>query len=219
MKITKYVHSCLVVETPDRTAIFDPGVMSEQALEIDRLERLDDIFITHEHSDHFSHDLVRRLVQKFPGARITGPPDVVVQLAQESIRASDQPPAGVSFFDSPHEDVEPVFPHPQEIGIHYLDVLSHPGDSHSFSETKQILALPVTAPWGSTIKAINLALDLKPRHILPIHDWHWSDAARQQMYDTMDDLFGQRGITFHRLATGQPVAIEAAVKTNVAAVA
>jgi L-ascorbate metabolism protein UlaG (beta-lactamase superfamily) len=219
VKITKYVHSCLVIETPDRTVIFDPGVMSEQALELDRLQRLDDIFITHEHTDHFSHDLVKRLVQQFPGARITSTPDVVTQLAQESLRASDQPPAGVSFFDSPHEDVEPVFPHPQEIGIHYLDALSHPGDSHSFSETKQILALPVTAPWGSTIKAINLALQLQPQHVLPIHDWHWSDAARRQMYGTMTDLFGQHGITFHPLVTGQPVEIEAAAKIDAKAVA
>jgi len=214
VKITKYVHSCLVVETPDRVAIFDPGVMSEQALEVDRLERLDDIFITHEHADHFSPDLIERLLQKFPDARITSTPDVVAKLARESITASDQPPAGVSFFDSPHEDVEPVFPHPQEIGIHYLGALTHPGDSHSFSETEEILALPVTAPWGSTIRAINLALELKPRHILPIHDWHWSDVARQQTYGMMADLFGEHGITFHKLAIGQPVEIEVGVKTN-----
>lgn len=219
MKITKYLHSCLVVETPDRTVIFDPGVMSEQVLAVDRLERLDDIFITHEHTDHFSHDLIKRLVGKFPQVRITSTPDVVTQLAQEAVRASDQPPAGVSFFESPHEDVEPVFPHPQEIGIHYVDVLSHPGDSHSFSETKRILALPVTAPWGSTIKAINLALELKPQHVLPIHDWHWNDAARENMYGMMADLFDQHGITFHKLVTGQPVEIDVVAKINAGATA
>jgi L-ascorbate metabolism protein UlaG (beta-lactamase superfamily) len=215
VKVTKYVHSCLLVETPGRVAIFDPGTLSEAALDVDGLERLDDIFITHEHADHFSLELVKRLTGKFPDVRITSTPDVVARLAKESIKASDQPPAGASFFESPHESVEPLFPHPQEIGIHYLDTLSHPGDSHSFTETKEILALPVSAPWGSTIKAINLALDLKPQHVLPIHDWHWSDAARQQTYDMMTDLFGKHGITFHQLATGQP--IEIAVRTKAAA--
>ncbi len=207
MKITKFVHSCLLVETPDRTAIFDPGVMSEPVFDFDGLKRLDDIFITHVHPDHFSPSFVKQLMAKFPGARITSTPEVVAALAKDNIKASDQPPVGVTFFDSPHEDVKPVFPVPQQIGIHYLDVLSDPGDSHSFSETKSVLALPVTAPWGSNIRAINLALQLKPKFVLPIHDWHWSDAAREQTYDKMEQILKEQGITFCKLETGTPVEI------------
>ena len=110
----------------------------------------------------------------------------------------------MAFFDSPHESVEPLFRSPEQIGIHYLDKLSDPGDSHSFKETKAILALPVTAPWGSTIKALNLALELKPKHVLPIHDWHWRDEAREQTYDRFERILGEQGITFHKLQTGQP---------------
>jgi L-ascorbate metabolism protein UlaG (beta-lactamase superfamily) len=208
MKVTKFIHSCLLVETPDRVAIFDPGVMSEQALDIDAITKLDDIFITHIHADHYSAELIKQLVDKFPEVRITSTPEVVAQLADASIKASDQPPAGVTFFDSPHESVKPLFDSPQEIGIHYLDKLSHPGDSHSFYETKAILALPITAPWGSTIKALNLVLELKPRYVLPIHDWHWNDAAREQTYDMFERLLGEQGITFFKLQTGQPVDIE-----------
>ncbi|HTB48605.1 MAG TPA: MBL fold metallo-hydrolase [Verrucomicrobiae bacterium] len=208
MKVTKFVHSCLLVETPSRSAVFDPGVMSESALRADSLARLDDIFITHGHSDHFSLQLVKELVAKFPNVRITSTPEVVAKLSQEGITASDQPPQGVGFFDAPHENVEPLFPRPQEIGIHYLDVFSDPGDSHSFHETKAILALPVTAPWGSMIKALNLALELKPRHVLPVHDWHWSDTAREQTYDMLEGVLGEHDITFHKLQTGQPITIE-----------
>ena len=215
MKITKYVHACLLVETPERVAIFDPGTMSEQALDVEARTRLDDIFSTHEHADHFSVDLVKRLVQKFPELRITSTPDVVARLAEESIKATDQPSEGVSFFDAPHESIKPLFPkQPQEIGIHYLEALSDPGDSHSFHETKAILALPVQAPWGSTIKAISLGLELKPQHILPIHDWHWSDAAREQIYSTMERVFGEQGITFHKLVTGQPIEIDLSAKAE-----
>jgi L-ascorbate metabolism protein UlaG (beta-lactamase superfamily) len=208
MKITKFIHSCLLVETPDRTAIFDPGAMSEAVFKVDDLKQLDDIFITHSHGDHFSPSFVKQLVAKFPDVRITTTPEVVAALAKENIQASDQPPEGVTFFDSPHEDVKPLFPAPQEIGIHYLDTLSDPGDSHSFHETKAILALPVQAPWGSTIKAVNLALELKPKHVLPIHDWHWSDAAREQSYDMLERVLGEQGITFHKLQTGQPIEID-----------
>lgn len=208
MKFTKFVHSCLLVETPDRVAVFDPGAMSEEAFEIERLERLDDIFITHEHGDHCSVPLIKKLVEKFPDVRITTTPPVVDQLAQESITASSTPPPGTSFFDSPHENVEPLFPRPEEIGVHYLGVFTDPGDSHSFSETKEILALPVTAPWGSAIRAINLAIELKPKHVLPVHDWHWSDAARNQMYDRMAGVLGEEGIQFHKLQTGEAVEID-----------
>jgi L-ascorbate metabolism protein UlaG (beta-lactamase superfamily) len=192
----------------NRTVLFDPGSLSETALDIDTLMYLDDIVITHIHGDHVSIPLVKRLVAKFPEVRITTTNEVVEQLAGEGIKASNEPAEGIVFFDSPHENVKPLFPQPEEIGVHYLDKLTHPGDSHSFTETKQILALPVTAPWGANVRAVNLALELQPKHILPIHDWHWSDAAREGSYSSMEKVFADRGITFHKLKTGEPVVLE-----------
>lgn len=208
MKITKFVHACLLVETSDRVALFDPGTMSTPNIDINQLARLNDIFITHAHGDHKDIPFIKQLVAKFPNVRITTTPEVVQELAAENIKATDQPSNGIVFFDSPHESVKPLFDPPQEIGIHYLDKLSHPGDSHSFHETKAILALPITAPWGSTIKALNIALELKPQHVLPIHDWHWRDEARNNTYDMFERILGEQGITFHKLQTGQPVEID-----------
>jgi L-ascorbate metabolism protein UlaG (beta-lactamase superfamily) len=211
LKITKFVHSCLLVEMPEptsRTVLFDPGAMSAAALPVETLEYLDDIIITHEHQDHIDLSTVRRLVEKFPRVRITTTQPVVDQLKAENISATAEPSAGIALFEAPHEPVEPLFPNPAEIGVHYLDLLTHPGDSHSFHETKAILALPVTAPWGSTVKAVNLALELKPRYVLPIHDWHWRDEAREQMYGSLENIFRQHDITFLKLETGTPVVVE-----------
>ena len=47
MKITKFKHSCLMVEMPERTALFDPGVFSAEMLQAHTFEFLDDIIITH----------------------------------------------------------------------------------------------------------------------------------------------------------------------------
>jgi len=200
-----------MVEMPapvNRTVLFDPGSMSEAAIDVDSLEYLDDIIITHVHGDHVHPPLLKKLLAKFPTVRITSTDEVVKFLAGEGIKATTTPPADVVFFDSPHESVEPLFPTPQEIGVHYLDKFSHPGDSHGFKETKQVLALPITAPWGSTIKAINLALQLKPKYVLPIHDWHWSEEARQGMYDRCEKVMGEQGIKFIKLETGTPVVLE-----------
>jgi L-ascorbate metabolism protein UlaG (beta-lactamase superfamily) len=198
MKITKYVHSCLLVESNDKTAIFDPGSMSYDSFDLDSLNSLNDIFITHSHGDHFHLPFVKELVEKFPDVRITAPEDVVETLKENSIKASSDASEGVTFFESPHEVTEPLFPTPSEAGIHYLDSLSHPGDSHSFTETKQILALPITAPWGATIKGVNLAIKLKPKYVIPIHDWHWSEDARHGMYDGIEKAFANEDITFFR---------------------
>jgi L-ascorbate metabolism protein UlaG (beta-lactamase superfamily) len=207
MNITKFDHSCLLVETDDRTVLFDPGVMSTGHIDIDSIERLDDIFITHAHPDHVDAEFVKKLIDKFPTVRITTTGELADKLNADGIKATTTPPGGVEFFDSPHESVKPLYPQPEEIGIHYLNTLTHPGDSHSFKETKAILAIPFTAPWGANIKALNLALELKPQHVLPIHDWHWKPEALAGTYDSWVKILGEQGITFHKLETGVPVEI------------
>jgi len=216
MKITKFVHSCLLVEMPapvNRTALFDPGVMSEEAVDVGALMYLDDIFITHEHSDHLSTKIIKKLIAKFPEVRITAPQGAVNALVNEGIIASTEAPDGITLFNSPHEKVAPLYPvpvgKPDEYGYHYLDMFSHPGDSHSFMETKAILALPISAPWGSLVRSVELALQLQPKHILPVHDWHLSDAAREAQYERLEQLFAEHDITFHKLQTGVPVIIKA----------
>ena len=209
MKITKIVHSCLLVEMPNRTVLFDPGFMSEPLLDVDSLSYLDDIFITHEHGDHFSLPLVKKLVERFPKVRITAPPSVVAQLNDAAVRGSSEAPADVELFTSPHESVEPLFTTPEEQGYHYLGLLTHPGDSHSFSETKSILALPITAPWGTVMNAVKLALALKPQYVIPIHDWHWRDEARLGVYDSVADILAKEGIHFVKAVNGEPFTLDA----------
>ena len=207
MKITKLGHSCLLVETPGRTALFDPGVYS--AVDVGGLQKLDDIIITHIHADHFDLDLIKELVTKFPGVHITTTDEIVGQLRTESIPATSAVSEGIALFKAPHEGHAPFLVPPQNIGVHYLNALSHPGDSHSFTETKAILALPVQAPWGSTQRAVDLALELKPRYIVPIHDWHWRDEAREGLYGSLDKLFAAEGITFIKAVNGEPFELEA----------
>ena len=207
MRITKFVHACLLVEMPDgRTALFDPG--SYSTVDPDELTRLDDIFITHNHSDHMDVGLIQRLVAKFPNVRVTATAEGMEQLAEAGIAASNQAPEGATIFDSQHEPVEPLFTTPQEHGIHYLDMFTHPGDSHRFRETKAVLALPVQGPWGSTVNAAQLALDLKPRYIIPIHDWHWNDAARKSTYDSLEQFFKKSGIMFIKAVNGTPFTLD-----------
>lgn len=207
MKITKLGHSCLLVEMPEpvnRTVLFDPGEFSQ--VDVDSLEYLDDIVITHEHPDHYDTELVKKLTVKFPKVRVKTPSRLVPKM--EGVSATTDAVEGLEIFDAKHEGHSPFLSPPENIGVHYIGKLSHPGDSHSFIETKEILALPITAPWGSTDRAVELALQLKPKHILPIHDWHWKDEVRIKMYDRLEELFKNYGITFHKLVNGKPIVID-----------
>src|SRR5262249_21273304 len=125
MRITKFGHSCLLVEMPGpdgRSALFDPGVFS--TVDVASLQRLDEIFITHNHSDHMDIELIKKLVAKFPDVRILATTEAVEELAGVGIKATNEAWDGVRLFDSPHESVEPLFVTPQEHGIHYLDTLT-----------------------------------------------------------------------------------------------
>lgn len=211
MKVTKFVHACLLVEMPghvNRTILFDPGVMSAEALQAHSFAFLDDIVITHIHPDHCDIETISRLVQQFPDVHITATPETVSKLADAGIAATTEPSDDIVLFDSPHESVAPMFPLPQQIGVHYLDTLTHPGDSHSFHETKTVLALPMTGPWGSSVKALNLALELKPKYVLPIHDWHWNDQARADTYDNFEQNLAKHDIIFLKLATSKAVVLD-----------
>jgi L-ascorbate metabolism protein UlaG (beta-lactamase superfamily) len=208
MKITKFMHACILVEHGGHVALFDPGSFSEDALKAATLPVIEDIFISHEHGDHISQAAVKHIRALNPNVRITSTPATVKALADDHIMASDTPPGGAAFFPSPHEGHPPFMNPPSQVGIHYLGVYSHPGDSHSFNETKAVLALPVTAPWGSTMAAVDVALKVKPTFIVPVHDWFWHDQARKAMYDRLETLFKEYGMTFLKLETGVPVEIE-----------
>ena len=216
MKITKLAHSCLLVEMPEpvnRTVLFDPGEMSAERVRAANLVYLDDIVITHEHFDHFSLQLVQELVRQFPQVRILAPEPVVAKLQHAGVAAATEPPEGMRLFDAPHEPLDPMGPTPQAIGVHYLGALSHPGDSHAIDETMGILALPVTAPWGSTVNAVRLATKLKPKYIIPIHDWMWNDDWRMQMYAMLAQYFEGQGITFIQPVDGEPFVLDVPVGT------
>jgi L-ascorbate metabolism protein UlaG (beta-lactamase superfamily) len=110
MKNTKFVHSCLLVEMPEpvnRTVLFDPGSMSEEALKNHNFEFLDDIVITHQHGDHMHIPLIQWLVGKFPEVRILAPEDAAQQLTDAGLKASTTPPEGMALFASPHEVIRP----------------------------------------------------------------------------------------------------------------
>jgi len=217
MRITKFVHSCLLIEESGRKILIDPGNYSEGVLDINSIDSLDYLLITHEHQDHMSLPLIKQLLAKFPDVKVISNQSVAEILGKEGIsvtrprRSDAQDLRGlddkfIQMEEVPHEKIF-MGPSPANTLFKVAGKLTHPGDSHHFTSTTQILALPVQASWGSTTDAVNLAVKLKPKVIIPIHDWHWSDEAGKVMYQRLTEYFEKVGIKFIGLQTGLPCSV------------
>jgi L-ascorbate metabolism protein UlaG (beta-lactamase superfamily) len=207
MKITKFVHACLLIETADKAVLFDPGNYSYESgtIDIAKLPALDYVAITHEHADHCYLPFIEALVQHSPGLTIVTNQKVAALIeGKVNSRIIVEPEANFEFFASPHESL-PTGPAPENVGIHFAGTITHPGDSHSFNETKEVLAMPMTAPWGSMSAAIEKIIALKPRVVIPIHDWHWRPEALSGMYERFREMLATKGIDFKIPVDGEPI--------------
>ena len=198
MQVTKFTHSCLLVEEEGKAVLFDPGVYThkENTLDLEQLKNLDYILITHEHLDHMFPPLILDLLNKFPQVKIITNPGAAKILKDNQIDSTQDGDEIVKITPVPHEPVFGTAPTNWQFDVFNI---THPGDSHSFNSNQDILALPMTAPWGSMVDAVNLAVKLKPKIVLPIHDWHWKNEAREGMYETVGKYLKERGIDFVNL--------------------
>jgi L-ascorbate metabolism protein UlaG (beta-lactamase superfamily) len=178
--ITKLVHACLLVEADGKRILIDPGAFSwnDDRFDLSLVEGVDRILITHEHGDHVSFDFVRGALERSNDAQVETTAALVEILADEGIVALTD---GTPQFLAPHERI-PMGPGPQNTGFHVEGALSHPGDSHSFVETMPILAMPFIAPWGSLTAATDRVRLVRPKYVIPIHDWFLSGEGATFMY-------------------------------------
>lgn len=207
VSITKLVHACLLVEANGRRILLDPGSFSwsDERFDVSIVEGVDRILITHEHADHVSVDFVKAALERSNDACVETTPALQAILAEHRIEAVAE---GTPQFAAPHERI-PTGPGPQNVGFHVEGVLSHPGDSHSFVETTPILAMPFAAPWGSLTAGADRARLVRPRHVIPIHDWFLSEGGRTFMYRLARMALDQDGIELVEIPDFETVTLEA----------
>ena len=208
MLVSKHVHSCLLIKESGKTILIDPGNYSyeEQALDIGTLDSLDTILITHEHPDHMHIPFIKDLLVKFPQAQIITNASAGQLLKAEGIDSVNQENEWVDVSPTPHEKIFGG-QRPENVQFSVFGKLTHPGDSLTFKLSTPIIALPVQAPWGSLTHAVDYAVSLRPEVIIPIHDWHWNEKAREAFYARMEKYFSQQGIRFIPLKTREKIEV------------
>ncbi len=125
---------------------------------------------------------------------------------KEGIGAGTEGNEFIQMEPATHEELLNM-PIPTNQSFTFFDTLTHPGDSLTFTTTASVLALPIQAPWGSLVAACEKAAAMKPKAVMPIHDWHWNERARHGLYAMAEKYFTGHDILFIPLQNGEPVEI------------
>ena len=67
MRLTKFGHSCMLVEEQGATMLLDPGTLSNG---FEELQGLTAILYSHQHVDHLDAGRLRGLLDRNPGVRV-----------------------------------------------------------------------------------------------------------------------------------------------------
>lgn len=127
-------------------------------------------------------------------------------LAPHDIEVSVQAPAGSSFEDVVHEEV-PTGATPPNRSWTVDSIFTHPGDSYQPVATGPVLALPLIAPWGSTTLSVAFARRVRPRYVIPIHDFYLSPSGRQFIVGMASRVLAPEGIEVIPLDWGESASI------------
>lgn len=211
MNVTKLVHSCLIVESNGKRILTDPGNYSWQSglVTPELLTGIKAVVVTHAHPDHLFEEFVRAIQQASPSAIWYGPAEVVKQLSDWSIQGlttSDN--EDVRFVESQHADLDPWFKiQPEHTSFVLFNDLLIGGDCHTLTESHgaRVFAAAVNGgPWGAVVGFTRMIESMtdRPQVVIPLHDWHFNDDARQAIYARLPEVLSPFNVDFVPLDNG-----------------
>ena len=211
MKITKFGHSCLLIEESGVHLLTDPGSMNE----VPAPAKLDAILITHEHQDHFDIDKIKALVALHPGVVLITHPAVGAKLEEAGLAYTPIEPGAavevggvtVESYGTDHAIIYGDTPPCRNTGYLIANRLFMPGDAlHDVpGKPVEILALPTGGPWMKMSEAVDYAKRVLPKVAFPIHDAMYSDDYRQRAVPRWMGNFLPPEVTFKNLLPGESV--------------
>lgn len=212
MRVSKYIHACLLVEDGGERILFDPGKFSfiEGKVEPDEFQDLSAIILTHRHPDHVDDDALKKIVENNQSAAVLTNSEIQSHLAEAGIKAevfeTGRRTIGGFALEAIGAEHAPILnaKTPQNTAYVVNGRLLHPGDSfeHSLDAYQGIeaLALPIMAPWTTELEVAEFARRLSPRFIIPIHDGYAKEFFLKQRYENFQKYFAQFGIEFQALS-------------------
>lgn len=191
MKITKYTHSCVRLESADGALVIDPGSFSDPDELRRALDGVDAVLVTHEHPDHLDVEAAAVLLAERPRLRLWGPQPVADLLAARGgalrgrvtvVGAGEEFEAGgleVTSHGGQHALIHPDVPVVPNVAYLVAGSVLHPGDSFTVPTCPvHALLLPLHAPWSKVGEVLDYLVAVRADTVHAIHDGLLNDRGR-----------------------------------------
>jgi len=210
MKISKYIHSCLVFELDGYKLLFDPGnfTFADGLVKPEDLADVHAMVITHVHPDHFYMENIKKIlaINNMP---VYTTAEVGKALDKEKIKHTVWEvgdhyigPFKLMTIAVVHEPLLDS-PTPQMLGFIINDKILHPVDSMEDALLKytdiELLIMVTMAPFANELRIAGFADKIHPKHILPVHDGYAKEFFVKARYANYSNHFKKQGIKFHEV--------------------
>ena len=208
MRVTKFGHCCLLLETNGKRVLIDPGRFSTEQNE---LLNIDIVLITHEHRDHCHTESIASILDKNPEAIVVTNASVekllqtmgVVAHVLEGRDAAIVVDVSLEAFDGEHVEIFEEFGMVQNTGYFVDNYFFFPGDAYTVpNKPVEVLALPVAGPWCKVSEAISYALAVKAKMAFPVHDATLNEVGKSVTYPHFERELKKVNCEFLVLASG-----------------
>jgi L-ascorbate metabolism protein UlaG (beta-lactamase superfamily) len=209
MKITKYDHSCLVVEEGGRHLAIDPV---EFATKVPILDSVDVVIVTHKHSDHLTPTVLDGLLSANPQAEVLTIEDNAEVRHTKIVKGGDELKISnfrLKFFGEDHAPVVADDVPCANVGVVVNDVLVHPGDSYDTPpiDKPKVLCPAVSGPWLKTYETMQYISKVRPEIVLPVHDEFASPAGKKVNGGWLQKACEEVGAKYRVLEPGQSLEV------------
>jgi L-ascorbate metabolism protein UlaG (beta-lactamase superfamily) len=209
MRITKFGHACVRIQTDGGVLVLDPGVFTDP----EALDGADAVLITHEHADHVHPDHLRGT--DVPIWTIAAVERLLREQAPEVadrvtvVRPGDRldvAGAAIEVVGEKHAVIHPDYDRFDNSG-YVLESggssVYHPGDALTPpGRAVDVLLAPVSAPWLKVGEAVDFVRAVAAPTSLAIHDRVYSDIGLDMVAAHMANLLPD-GQAFERREPGQ----------------
>ena len=211
MKISKYLHSCLLFEQDNYKLLFDPGKFSfaEGRVKPEMFTNLQSIIVTHIHPDHYDAEILKSILGLNPGLVVYANKQVCTQMEKDGIKhrlmEAGEHTLGPFLLKALPVTHEPLLDNPipemhafliNNKALYHVDTLS---DELLDYKGIELLLLVTMAPFANELKIAAFADKMQPRQILPVHDGYAHNFFIKQRYANYKKHFEKQGIVFHEV--------------------
>jgi L-ascorbate metabolism protein UlaG (beta-lactamase superfamily) len=207
MKISKYIHSCLLFELEGHKLLFDPGnfTFAEGLVTPETFADVNSIIITHIHPDHLDIENLKKIVALSKAPIYTNMEvGTAIQKSGLNYNLIEEGIYKIGPFKLKAIPVvhEPLLynPIPQMTGFIINDKVLHPVDSMEDKLTQyygiELLLLVTMAPFANELRIAGFADKIKPKRILPVHDGFAKPFFVKSRFQNYKKYFQKSGIEF-----------------------